>query len=825
MNVGQDKRANIWLGQKSRAHVSAHAFLLRFRLLLGLAWAVPMMASLLFVAYVNDHHVLDVIGKGPWLLLAYTLVSFFIGGYVMDAYMRGAVKACGRRAPAQVAKAERRVGRFPFLFGLVFTLYAVLSPIVATLNLSMVGQDIVTLRVLAFALICALPTTALIAWMTLLLLSDLVGRHFGPRGLRTHFLSLRIKVMSLGVLMPLVVNTVLVLYFGRRHGSVSPDTFFLWSALVLLTVAVAYMVQASLVRSFDPLNALRAQAQGMLEQSDVMIEPVPVSLDEFGDVTRDWAFLARRTIRYARELRSTSMQYEAIINAIEEAIAIVDENANILFLGPSFAEWLAEAPDAYLGQSLLDIVHESDRDHFKTWAREALGSDGARPEGRINLRHKDGTYHKVVASWRRITLASGTDALFVTLRDVSRELHTQERMRAGEIRLRTMMETVADGILTIDAQGAIQMVNPAAAELFGYRRDELIGNSANLLLSPSIAWVSRSREQQEMGARQVKELVTANRLGIENLVAKGAHEMKGQRKDQTVLPIEVVVTEMRIGDERYFVAIVRDISERKRVEVELRKALENAEAANRTKSLFLANMSHELRTPLNAVIGFSEVMKGEMFGPIGNERYADYIGNIHDSSRHLLSVINDILDISRIESGELELEEDWVPLPEILGWAKDRAVSAGSVKHAAIDLQIDPSLPAIFVDRRAMRQVVLNLVSNALKFTPADGEIKIRAYRDALAGMAIEVTDTGIGIPDGQIDKMMQPFIQSDNSLARRYEGTGLGLAITKSLVDAHEGRLSIESTEGVGTKVTVHLHETRVAKLRGRHEPAAVVA
>ena len=270
---------------------------------------------------------------------------------------------------------------------------------------------------------------------------------------------------------------------------------------------------------------------------------------------------------------------------------------------------------------------------------------------------------------------------------------------------------------------------------------------------------------------------------------------------------------MRIGDEHYYVSVVRDITEQKASEADLRAALHNAESANRTKSLFLANMSHELRTPLNAVIGFSEVMQQEMFGPLDNERYMDYVGSIHDSSRHLLSVINDILDISRIESGEMELDDEWLELDEVLDWAKDRAAPTGTAaRHAPVYLGDLDGLPEISVDRRALRQVVLNLLSNAIKFTPADGRIDLSAHVNEAAGVSIVVRDTGIGIPADQVDKMTQPFTQSDNSLARRFEGTGLGLAITKSLVEAHQGHLDIESTEGEGTTITVRLPAARVS-------------
>ena len=400
-------------------------------------------------------------------------------------------------------------------------------------------------------------------------------------------------------------------------------------------------------------------------------------------------------------------------------------------------------------------------------------------------------------------MISGEPSLFLSLRDVSQQLTAQERLRAGEIRLRTMLQSVADGILSTDDSGVIQSVNPAASRLFGYEGEELIGSSVGILL-PSYLTL----------ALQHASPIGSTTEGLGRLVGQGGQEMRGQRKNGETFPIELSVTEMRIGEEHYYVSVVRDISEQKASEAELRAALHDAEAANRTKSLFLANMSHELRTPLNAVIGFSEVMQQEMFGPLDNERYMDYVGSIHDSSRHLLSVINDILDISRIESGETELEDEWLELDEVLEWAKDRAAPDGTAaEHAPVHLGNLDGLPELRADRRAMRQVVINLLSNAIKFTPSDGRIDLSAHVNDESGISILVKDTGIGIPADQVDKMTQPFTQSDNSLARRFEGTGLGLAITKSLVEAHQGELQIDSTEGVGTTITVRLPADRVSQ------------
>lgn len=429
------------------------------------------------------------------------------------------------------------------------------------------------------------------------------------------------------------------------------------------------------------------------------------------------------------------------------------------------------------------------------------------------MRAANGSYRRYLCSCRQIKLISGDMALFVSLRDVSQQLTAQERLRAGEIRLRTMMQSVADGILSIDENGVVQSVNPAAAKVFGYDGEELVGSSVNLLFPPAL---TQAFPKYTIAHEEVSSMT--------QLVGKGTLEVKGCRKDGASFPMDLAVTEMRIGEERYFVAVVRDISERKRSQSHLQNALEQAEAANRTKSLFLANMSHELRTPLNAIIGFSEVMKDQMFGPVDNERYLDYMGNIHDSSRHLLAVINDILDISRIESGELELDEEWFDVPDVLDWAKERASPGNALAaHAPVWIHASSDLPELFADQRSLRQVVINLLSNAIKFTPAEGRIDISARLDEQSGISIVVEDTGIGIPADQVEKMTQPFTQSDNSLARRFEGTGLGLAITKSLVEAHGGKLEIRSVEGKGTRVTVRMPADRVWSAAKEAEKAAL--
>jgi signal transduction histidine kinase len=250
-------------------------------------------------------------------------------------------------------------------------------------------------------------------------------------------------------------------------------------------------------------------------------------------------------------------------------------------------------------------------------------------------------------------------------------------------------------------------------------------------------------------------------------------------------------------------------------EVQAREALkhakERAEAASRAKSDFLANMSHELRTPLNAIIGFSEVIETQVFGPIENQRYIGYAADVHGAGQHLLALINDILDLSKIEAGKGEIDESAVDIGGVVDWAVNLTRERMQNHGLRCSVAGRAGAPMVHADERRMKQILVNLLSNAIKFTPPGGTVSIAVACDAERGLSVSIADTGIGIAAEDIPRALAPFDQIDSGMNRRVEGTGLGLSLTKSIVELHHGTLVIESAVGVGTTVTVVLPPSRV--------------
>lgn len=265
------------------------------------------------------------------------------------------------------------------------------------------------------------------------------------------------------------------------------------------------------------------------------------------------------------------------------------------------------------------------------------------------------------------------------------------------------------------------------------------------------------------------------------------------------------------GEISYFECAMYDITERRQAELSLTKAKEQADFANRSKSEFLANMSHELRTPLNAIIGFSEIIKDQLFGPVGQPQYIEYACDIHDSGELLLSLINDILDMSKIEAGKRELAESMINIENVVHSVSRLVASRAKAGRLHLNVKVSHDLPAFRGEERAIKQVLTNLLTNAIKFTPEGGNIFLTANLDEFGRICISVQDTGVGMAPKDIPVALAPFGQIESALSRKNQGTGLGLPLTKALVELHGGVLDLQSEVGKGTTVTVVLPAERV--------------
>jgi len=281
-----------------------------------------------------------------------------------------------------------------------------------------------------------------------------------------------------------------------------------------------------------------------------------------------------------------------------------------------------------------------------------------------------------------------------------------------------------------------------------------------------------------------------------------------------MLPAAAAITERSILRDGMKAALLREERVNQALRDSERHALslaDEAQRANQAKSEFLANMSHELRTPLNAILGFSEIIKAELYGPLGHAKYGEYAGDVHKSGAHLLELINDVLDLSKIDAGRMELRESAFSVNELIGEAatllRDKATG-----HVDLELRL-PAPVHVMADRRLVKQILINLISNAIKFTPQGGKVIIVAQEKPGSGAEITVIDTGIGMTQDQIQKAFSVYGQIDSRIARTQEGTGLGLPISQSLARLHGGDLLAHSIPGQGTRMTFVLPECRVAR------------
>ena len=490
-----------------------------------------------------------------------------------------------------------------------------------------------------------------------------------------------------------------------------------------------------------------------------------------------------------------------------EAVFVADAETGIVVNCNQQAGELVQRPvDEIIGSSQSLLHPDDERDHYWELFCHRAHQVG-RQTSEVLVRRADGTTVPVeitstTMGWNGRLLVIGI------FKDITERRRTEAALLAFANRMHAILSSMFDAVITADEHGIIETFNDAAERLFGWRAYEVIGRSLAILMPPPL------HDQHDAFISSYRRGGQARNIGRER-------ELVAQRKDGTLVPIELAITEiLDQGDyfgtnggsrgRRSFVGVIRDIAERKSAESALLAAKSQAELANRAKSEFLAHMSHELRTPLNAIIGFSEILKRELFGPLA-PRYIEYAVTIFDSGQHLLGIINDLLDMARIEAGRFELIEESIDVAAVIESCLTMVRSRADHGELTLGARVSHRAPRISADRRSVMQVLLNLLSNSVKFTPRGGSVSVRAGVGEDGQMAITVTDTGPGIDADMLPRIFEPFQQADSRLSRKIEGTGLGLAISRNLMELHGGALEIESEVGRGTAAHMRFPASRV--------------
>jgi PAS domain S-box-containing protein len=477
-----------------------------------------------------------------------------------------------------------------------------------------------------------------------------------------------------------------------------------------------------------------------------------------------------------KKVKQREMYFRQLISSISDIVIILDATQGIKFISPSVETICGFRADQLIGKSFEDILHPRDKSIFKVWFENVLKSKEEKKTAEFRLQKRSGQFLNGEAIANNMTDDEVIGGVIINIRDVSIRKHAEEEMR----KLALVMEQNPNSILITDIDGNVEYVNPAFENTTGYTMQEMMGKNPNIL---------KTDETPKETFEELWATVTKGKVWQGEFVNK---KKNGQHYIEHAI-IAPIMNEK--GEIVSYLGMKENITE-------LKKAREKAEESNRAKSMFLANMSHEIRTPLNGLMGFLDLLKETH---LDTEQF-DYVNTIKFSADSLLRILNDILDLSKIESGMMELEKAEIDLGfNILSTAKAFYAKANN-KGVSLYSYIDPQIPQVLLgDSLRINQVLSNLLNNAVKFTPEGGSIKISV--DLLketahgADISISVSDTGEGIDADKIETIFESFAQADSSVTRKYGGTGLGLTITKNLINMMGSEIYVESEKGKGSR------------------------
>ena len=528
---------------------------------------------------------------------------------------------------------------------------------------------------------------------------------------------------------------------------------------------------------------------------------------------------------------STEEQLSLAIEALSDHVVLFDAEDRIVIANKAWRELNKDVKETtrpgvrfedHLRAAIAkDLIPES-KGREEEWLRDRMERH-RNPRGIFELARQDGRWIRVYE--QRLP----NDGTILIISDITDVKQADQARRETEDRFRAVVSNSPTKVHIKDAQGRYLLINDLAAELFGFTEEEARGKTTHEIFpkEKADAFVAHDQmvmqsgkavEQEEEWQRPdgLRTFLTvkfpiynhaAEATGVGAIGTDITDRKKAEAKlrDSEEL-LQQRVTELEEAQRR----LERQGADLVRLAADLQVARDQSESANRAKSEFLATMSHELRTPLNAIIGFSEIMKAERLGPMGTEVYRDYAGDINESGQHLLELINDILDLSKVESGLDEPHDTNIEVPQILDAVLRLVRQRALVGNVELTHEVPPGLPWICADERKLKQILVNLMTNAIKFTDTGGQVTLRCSCGPAEGHVFEVSDTGIGIAAEDIPKALSQFGQVDSAINRKHDGTGLGLPLTKALVEMHGGTLELKSEPGAGTTVTIRFPASR---------------